>query len=289
MAGVRLQIAANACYWRIVVDHRHKPTPPLRSRTTMAKAFTPLERGLKVLSGLFTFPLLIGSFSVKQNWTRVIQRFGKIDRVCEPGLRWAPLGYDARDVFMGARTQRFANLNVVEKNGSPIVVSAVFNYHVSNPAKFTVAVGNDNVLFNLVESAVRNGCREHPLNSDAEPDIRRHSGSIEGSIASGLAASMEPFGVTVDSVRLVEANYASEVAQQMLMKQQAQAVIAARKELVTGALGIVEDVLEKLPTMRQNARDKLASNLLVTLTAGSGGGSSGGGGGGHVQVVQTLQ
>ena len=256
----------------------------MASRTS---TLTGVETALKTLLGVVTLPLapLVSVFSVRQNWRRVIRRFGKVDRVCEPGLRYAPYFTDVCDVFMGVQTHKFTNLHVVECNGTPIVVSVIMNFRVGDPETYVVRVshladGHD-VLFNAAEVVVRNTCRQYPLVSEQGTDIRHGAEHIATVMKSALQAKIDCFGVVVDSLDVVKADYAPEVAKEMLMKQQAQAITAARTELVEGAVGIVDGVLARVPFPNDDARSRFAGNLLIALVAS--------GGSGHVQVVQPLE
>ena len=98
-------------------------------------------------------------------------------------------------------------------------------------------------------------------------DIR----SLTHELGAGMLADLQPdasvFGVQVQRLVIVEARYDPKIASQMLMKQQAIALINARKEIVQGALHVVQDTLTQFPDLSDAAKERLIGNLLVTLTA----------------------
>jgi len=232
-------------------------------------ALTPLENALKYIGGVLTFPIApVFGYSVNQNYCCIIQRFGKVDRVMDAGLRWAPPFCDEKLVFIGTQTHKFSGLHLIEKNGSPILVSAILNYHISNPINYVVAAdAKTEVVMNMVEGAIRDGCKSVALISDTENDLRKHSDVIGDEIKAKVQEQVQKYGISINSIKITEANYASEVIQQMLMKQQAQAYIQARSQVVEGAVGIIKETIQKLPNLSKEAQEKIVVNLLTTLTS----------------------
>ena len=232
-------------------------------------SLTPFENALKYLGGVITFPLApLFAFSVEQNHQVVIQRFGKIERIIDSGLHWAPPFYDYTNVFIGMRTHKFSGLHLIEKNGSPIIVSAILNCKVSDATNFIVkSQGKLEVPVNIIEGAIRDGCKSVPLISDTENDLRKHSDIIGEDIKVKAQMKINDYGITIDSIKITEANYAPEIIQQMLMKQQAEAYIKARSHVVDGAVGIIEETIKKLPNLSKETQEKVVVNLLTTLTS----------------------
>jgi len=232
-------------------------------------ALNPLENALKYFGGIVTFPIApLFALSVNQNYCCVIKRFGKVDRVIDSGLSWAPPFCEDILVFIGTSTHKFSGLHLIEKNGSPIIVSAILNYHISNPAKYVVAAdAKTEVVMNMVEGAIRDGCKSVALISDTENDLRKHSDVIGDEIKTKVQERVQKYGISIDSIKITEANYAPEIIQQMLMKQQAQAYIQARTQVVEGAVGIIEETIKKLPNLSKFAQEKVVINLLTTLTS----------------------
>ena len=122
-------------------------------------------------------------------------------------------------------------------------------------------------LFNQAEQVVREACMRLPLLGERGHDIRSQTNEIGAGMLADLQPDATVFGIVVQRIVIVEARYSPEIAQQMLMKQQAGAMVAARKEIVAGALNVVRDTLAEFPRLSQDARERMISNLLVTLTA----------------------
>jgi len=231
-----------------------------------------LEALVKWVFGvLFTVPFLglTGFTMVPANTTLVVFRFGKVDAVVtQPGITWLPLFYEAVYAFVGTQTYTTTDLQVIDAAGNPIIVRALLEYAVSDPAALRIATnGSLLVLFNAVEQVVREGCSSLPLLGEHGHDIRSSSTELGAGLARALQVEAAAFGVTIQRVAIVEARYAPEIAAAMLMRQQAAAQVAARKEVVAGALGIVRDTLTEYPNLSGDSRERLVSNLLVTLTS----------------------
>ena len=97
--------------------------------------------------------------------------------------------------------------------------------------------------------------------------MRKHSDVIGDEIKAKVQEQVQKYGISINSIKITEANYASEVIQQMLMKQQAQAYIQARSQVVEGAVGIIKETIQKLPNLAKEAQEKIVVNLLTTLTS----------------------
>ena len=238
---------------------------------------TKVETALKYLGGILSSPIApIFCFSVPQNHKCVIRRFGKVDRVVEPGLRWAPPNGEFNHIFEGAKTHAFKDMRLLDSTGTPIIVSAILQYHISDPAKFIIiSEGKTDVLERKATIAIQQICSSLPYSSSTElMDLRRATKSAEQDIYKILKPAVESsgfhsYGFTVDSLNIVEVNYAPEVAQQMLMKQQAQAYMEARKEIVASAVGVAKDTIASLPEMSKETQERIICNLLTTLTSHS--------------------
>jgi regulator of protease activity HflC (stomatin/prohibitin superfamily) len=243
---------------------------------------TPVEMGLKTLSALISVPLLPFSlFSVKQNCSTVITRFGKVDRVCEPGLRWAPLFCRRYEIFQGVQTKKFSNMHILDRVGTPIVVSANMNYKIKVPTEYVVNIFSnideeknqveyhERVIVNMSENSIRKGISKRIFVSDNEPDIRKDIDNVSQTILQDMNVHLSQFGIEVFSVQITEANYAPEIMNQMLVKQQSLAYIEGRTELVKGSLGIIEDTVKDMPELSKETKEKIIVNLLTILTSQS--------------------
>lgn len=195
-------------------------------------------------------------------------RFGKlVTTVKTPGLTWfVPCGQFI-SVFSGAQTHKMDTLHVVDASGNPIEVRALLEYSVDDPAALYIAAnGSLPVLFNMAEQVVREACGHLPLVGERGHDIRSQTHELAAAMAADLQPDASVLGVTVLRLVIVEARYAAEIAQAMLAKQGAAAMVAARREIVAGALGIINDTMSQL-TLSNESRDRLVGNLLISLTS----------------------
>lgn len=243
-------------------------------------SLTKVERGFKFLSGVLGVPLApLCTLSVQQNYSLVVTRFGKIDRVIEPGLRWLPPFWQGHNIFRGIQTQKFSNLNILDRVGTPLVVSCNMNFQIKNPVDYVINIKStvdeehntiqysDKVIFNLSENCIRQGVSKKIFISDTEPDIRKDIDNISQDIREDINKQVSQFGVEVLSLKITEANYAPEIMNQMLVKQQSMAYIEGRAELVKGSIGIIEDTVKNMPDLSRETKEKIIVNLLTTLTS----------------------
>jgi regulator of protease activity HflC (stomatin/prohibitin superfamily) len=230
------------------------------------KLLTGSEQVLKTLAGCVTGPL--GFFTVKSNHVKVITRFGKVDRVCSQGLRWAPLTGEAHEIFCGTNTFKLSKMNITDKHATPILASSIINFKVADPEKWLIVANeNNHIVENNVETVIRNVLKKFPYTSESEPDIKSNSSTLCDELTRESNSKLESFGVLVESVQMVESVYSPEIAQSMLMKQQAQATVFAKKEIVNGAVGIIKDVLKEFPDLNKRTQEKIAVNLLTTIAS----------------------
>lgn len=223
------------------------------------------------LGTLFTLPFagLTGFATIPTNTTTAIFRYGKLTRVVnKPGLVWIAPNYTRVDAFTGTQTHKMDELHLVDASGNPIIIRAMMEYAVVDPAALFIATDNNKgVLFNQAEQVVREACTKLPLLGEKGHDIRSQTHEIGAGMLADLQPDATVCGIDVQRLCIVEARYAPEIASSMLMKQQAQAMVAARKEIVAGALGIVRDVLGEFPNVSDATREKIITNMLVTLTS----------------------
>jgi len=207
--------------------------------------------------------------TVPANTKIAIFRFGKLDRVLSTsGIHWIAPCYDSVSHFSGTQTHKLDSLNVIDAAGNPIIVRALLEYAVEDPAALRIATDNSlTVLFNMAEQVVREACSRLPLLGNPGHDIRTQTSELGLQMVAELQADASVFGVQVQRVVVVEARYAPEIASQMLMKQQAGAMVAAREQIVLGAMNIVRDTLREFPAISDAGKERLTTNLLVTLTS----------------------
>ena len=170
--------------------------------------------------------------------------------------------------FTGTQTHKMNELNLVDAVGNPILVRALLEFSVEDPAALFIATNASlSVLFNQAEQVVREACTRFPLLGEKGADIRSLTHELGAQMLAELQPDASVFGVQVQRLVIVEARYSPNIASQMLMKQQAIALIGARKEIVQGALHVVRDTLTQFPDLGDAAKERLIGNLLITLTA----------------------
>jgi len=170
--------------------------------------------------------------------------------------------------FTGTQTHKMNELNLVDAVGNPILVRALLEFSVEDPAALFIATNASlSVLFNQAEQVVREACTRFPLLGEKGADIRSLTHELGAQMLTELQPDASVFGVQVQRLVIVEARYSPNIASQMLMKQQAMALIGARKEIVQGALHVVRDTLTQFPDLGDAAKERLIGNLLITLTA----------------------
>ena len=225
----------------------------------------------KTLPALGTLPFigLTGLVTVPANTAIAVFRYGKLDAlITQPGLTWLAPGYTDVRCFTGTQTHKMDEIHVVDAMGNPIIVRALLEFSVDDPAALHIATNSSTaVLINQAEQVVREACTRLPLLGERGHDIRSQTHEIGAAMLADLQPDASVFGVVVQRLVIVEARYAPEIASQMLLKQQAQSTVNARKEIVLGALNIVRDTLNEFPQLSAVARENLVGNLLVTLTS----------------------
>ena len=229
------------------------------------------------VTGLASVVVLIcwaGFIMVHPNEARVLQLFGKyVGTAREPGLRWANPFYTKVPVSTRVRNFESSTLKVNDANGSPIEIAAVVVWKVFDTAEALFEVDDYSGFVKIQsESALRNLGMTYPYEPHEGDNIALRSNPVE--IAQALVAEIQDrlttAGVTVIEARITHLAYAPEIANAMLRRQQASAIIAARKLIVRGAVGMVQLALEELDEndivkLDDERRAAMVSNLLVVL------------------------
>jgi regulator of protease activity HflC (stomatin/prohibitin superfamily) len=217
---------------------------------------------------------LAGLFVVQPNQARVLQLFGRyVGTVRDEGLRWANPFYSKAKVSLRARNFETETIKVNDIDGNPIEIGAIVTWKVVDTAQATFDV-QDYIAFVTVqcEAAVRNLATHHPYDAhdDAQVSLRGHTDAVAAQLEKEIQDRIGKAGVEVSEARIAHLAYAPEIAQAMLQRQQAGAIIAARTRIVEGAVGMVEMALKRLAdanVVELDAERKAAmvSNLLVVL------------------------
>jgi len=229
------------------------------------------------LTVIFPPILLFGFFVVNPREEIVVLRFGKyITTLKEQGIRWIhPVGRALHRISTRDTTLDIPSETVVEKNGNPIQISAVVLYRVSDTVKAALHVENyRQFLSDQAGAVIKRVSSLFPYESahDEVPCLKKESDLVTRAFINELQEAVDAAGIEVLIVRLNDLTYAPEIAQAMLMRQQALALIDARKTIVEGAVQIVRDAVTQLTEagfdLDETDRDQLISNLLVVLCSG---------------------
>ena len=216
-----------------------------------------------------------GLFMVHPNEAKVMQLFGKYVGTChDPGLRWANPFYAKASVSVRVRNFESGKLKVNDANGSPIEIAAVVVWKVFDTAEALFEV-DDYVNFVEIQSeaALRNLGTTYPYephDDDGGLALRSHPKEIAQALREEVQDRLAKAGVTVIEARISHLAYAPEIANAMLRRQQASAIIAARKQIVQGAVGMVHMALDELDEndiveLDEERKAAMVSNLLVVL------------------------
>lgn len=249
--------------------------PPVEQRDLSQGA---MERFL-VLGLTIIFPpiLLFGFFVVNPREEIVVLRFGKyITTLKTQGIRWIhPVGRTLHRISTKDTTLDIAITTVVEVNGNPIEISAVVLYRVVDTYRAALDVESYRDFINDQAGAiVKRVASQFPYETadPGRPCLKKESDEVTDAFLREMQEAVDAAGIQVLGVRLNDLTYAPEIAQAMLMRQQALALIDARKTIVEGAVEIVRDAVQQLNDagleVYQEDRDSLISNLLVVLCSG---------------------
>jgi regulator of protease activity HflC (stomatin/prohibitin superfamily) len=218
--------------------------------------------------------LLAGLFMVNPNESKVLQLFGKyVGTVTDPGLRWANPFYGKKAVSLRVRNFESGQLKVNDSAGNPIEIATVVVWKVIDTAEAIFEVDDYESFVHIqTEAALRNLASAHPYEShnDEKLTLRSDPQDIANLLQKEVQDRLEKAGVEVIEARISHLAYAQEIAASMLKRQQAQAVVAARTQIVEGAVGMVEIALEQLSSKQiieldDERKAAMVSNLMVVL------------------------
>jgi len=231
------------------------------------------------LAGIALFLVALGSLIgrgltiIRPNDAIILLFFGAYHgTVRTTGFRWCnPLAKRTK-ISLKARNLVSDQLKVNDKRGNPIEIAAVVVWRIADTAQAVFEVENyDNYVRIQIESAVRHLASQFAYDQDSEEmSLRGGSDQLLQVLRDELQARPNLAGVIVEEARLTHLAYAPEIAQTMLQRQQAEAVISARKKIVQGAVSMVEMALNDLQArgvvdFDPERRAAMVSNLLVVL------------------------
>ena len=232
------------------------------------------------IKGLIALPIVVavvifGSLVIVQpGETRVVRFFSSyVGTVRRTGLSWVLPLSDRRKVSIRVRNFETNHLKVNDADGNPVEIATIVVWQVADTSRALYAV-DDYLNFVRVqaESALRHVATTHPYDNSVEEglSLRGSTDIVAGELAVEMAERVAIAGVEIVEVRISHLAYAPEIAQAMLRRQQANAVVAARSRIVEGAVGMVEMALERLDerdivNLDEERKAAMVSNLLVVL------------------------
>ena len=235
--------------------------------------------GLGIL-GVVMGTLVAGMIKVNSpGHTQVIQLFGRyLGTNRRTGLSLVPPLTNAKKVSVRVRNFETNEIKVNDLNGNPVVIGAIVVWQVADTAKATFAVEDmEEFIHSQSESALRHVATTHPYDStdiDTIPSLSGSTDLVSQELADEVAARVAVAGLEIVEARISALSYAPEIAQAMLQRQQATAIVDARETIVEGAVTMVESALDKLDErdivdLDSERRASMVSNLLVVLCSDS--------------------
>jgi regulator of protease activity HflC (stomatin/prohibitin superfamily) len=237
----------------------------------LAESSAPL---LAIVPVVGTVVVLTSLVVVQPGQTKVVRFFGSyVGTVRRSGLWWILPLADRRNLSIRVRNFETNHLKVNDADGNPVEIASIVVWQVADTSRAVYAV-DDFVNFVQVqaESALRHVATTHPYDDPTGEgsSLRGSTDVVAAELAQEVAQRVAIAGVEIVEVRISHLAYASEIAQAMLRRQQANAVVAARSRIVEGAVGMVELALARLNErgiveLDEERKAAMVSNLLVVL------------------------
>jgi regulator of protease activity HflC (stomatin/prohibitin superfamily) len=225
-----------------------------------------------VLAGIIFGSLVI----VQPGQTKVVRFFGRYaGTVRRPGLWWIVPFADRRSLSVRVRNFETNHLKVNDADGNPVEIACIVVWQVADTARAVYSVDNyvDFVTVQA-EAALRHVATTHPYDDPTGEgtSLRGSTDAVANELAHEMAQRVSIAGVEIVEVRISHLAYAAEIAQAMLRRQQANAIVAARSRIIEGAVGMVELALDRLSErgivdLDEERKAAMVSNLLVVLCA----------------------
>jgi hypothetical protein len=215
-----------------------------------------------------------GFFMVHPNQAKVLQLFGTyVGSVRQTGLRWANPFYSKEPISLRVRNFESGMMKVNDSSGNPVDIAAVVVWKVVDSAEAVFEVDDYKSFVQIQsEAALRNLATSYPYeaHNDGEIALRSDPQAIAEKLRDEVQDRLDKAGVEVIEARISHLAYAQEIASAMLKRQQAQAIVAARRQIVDGAVGMVKMALTELKEQNvvdldEERKANMVSNLLVVL------------------------
>ena len=235
---------------------------------------TPLYTLAGLLLLVFSILAVAGFYTIQPNEAVAITLFGNYkgtDRTT--GLRWVLPWYGRRKVSMRVRNVTSETLKVNDKQGNPVEIAANVVWRVQDQAQALFDVDDYSAFMTIqMETALREVARHYAYDHGeaAEPTLRSDAEIVGERLRADLQERVRIAGIAIDETHLMHLAYSPEIAGAMLRRQQAEAVLAARRTIVNGAVSMVETALAQLSErnvvhLDDERKAAMVSNLLVVL------------------------
>jgi regulator of protease activity HflC (stomatin/prohibitin superfamily) len=230
------------------------------------------------VAGLLALLALSSIVVVSPGDTRVMQFFGRyIGTVRRQGLSLVPPLTTRQKISVRVHNFETNRLKVNDADGNPVEIAAIVVWQVADTARAVFAVQDYRAFISVqAEAALRHVATTRPYDSEGDdfPSLRGNTDEVGAELAHEVAARIDIAGIEILEVRISHLAYSPEIAQVMLQRQQAAAVIAARSRIVDGAVGMVELALNRLSErnvveLDEERKAAMVSNLLVILCGDS--------------------
>ena len=231
-------------------------------------------KALALLLAVVVFICWFGFYMVHPNQSAVLQLFGRyVGTDLNNGLRWSNPLYSKQKVSLRVRNFESSKMKVNDNAGNPVEIAAVVVWKVVDSAEAVFEVDNYENFVNIQsESAIRHLASSYAYDagSDEAISLRSSTDEVTELLKQEIQARLNKAGVQVLEARISHLAYAPEIASAMLQRQQAAAIVAARQQIVEGAVGMVETALQRLSErnvieLDDERKAAMVSNLLVVL------------------------
>jgi regulator of protease activity HflC (stomatin/prohibitin superfamily) len=225
---------------------------------------------------IISFLMMSGFIVVQPNDSRVLILFGKYTgTVRQSGFYWVNPFTVRKKVSLRIRNINSQKIKVNDLHGNPIEIGAVIVWKVIDSAKAVFDVENYEQFVDIQsETAIRQLASEYPYdtNEGEKESLRSSPTEVAENLQKELQKRLDVAGVTIIEARITHLAYAQEIAQAMLRRQQAQAIVAARFKIVEGAVGMVQQALQDLSDknivkLDEEKKAQMVNNLMVALVA----------------------
>ena len=235
-----------------------------------------MENPLFLILGILIILIIRGFFIVNPNGSKVLVLFGAYKgTVRQNGFFWANPFYSRQRISLRARNFDSERVKVNDKIGNPILINVILVWQVDDTYKAAFEVDKYQEFVRVqTDAAVRKLAGSYPYDNfddeDAKLTLRSGMDEVNEALEDEITERLAIAGIKVIEARIGYLAYAPEIASSMLKRQQAVAIVAARKKIVEGAVGMVEDALHKLSTdniidFDEDKKASMVSNLMVVL------------------------